>query len=124
MMSNYPIGGKDEAVRGFLDVHPEMNEIEKEIILTIIEDALHFGYDVTVYDGGETVVERGKSKEDIFSAMFSTGSDTLIFNQGESQVGWIFLVYGNRECVVSDYSDNPAMNDLLKNADALTEKYS
>lgn len=111
-------------MRSIFDVHPEMNAIEKEIVLIIIDDALKFGYSITVYDGGETVVEKCRSKEDIFSAMFSTDEDTLFFYRDGRKVGWIFFVYGNRESVVSDYSDNPAMEALLKNADAIAEKYS
>lgn len=105
-------------------MHPEMDPIEKEIVLTILEGAMHLGYSVTVCDGAENVLENSTSKKEIFAAMFSTGTDSLFFDQNGEQVGWIFLVYGNRECIVSDYADNGAMSGLLKNADALIEKYS
>ena len=110
---------------GMYEMHPEMNTIEKEIVLTIIEDALKHGYTITVYDGVENVIEKSTSREDIFSALFSTDEDTLFFfGQDGQHVGWILLVYGNRECVVSDYGDNPAMDTLLQHADTLAEKYS
>ena len=106
-------------------MHPEMDATERGIVLTILEDALQAGYKVTVCDGAENAIENSTSKEAIFAAMFSTGADTLFFDdQDGQQVGWIFLVYGNRECVVSDCTDNMAMESLLKNADALAERYS
>jgi hypothetical protein len=106
------------------DMHPQMDRIEKEIILTILDDALNMGYTVTVCDGEEDVIKKSGNKEAIFAEMFSTGEDTLTFYQGDRRVGWLFLVYGNREAVISDYADNVKMNALLVNAEVLVEKYS
>lgn len=105
-------------------IHPDMDSVEKEIVLTILDDALKCGYTLSVYDGEETVVRKSSDKNAIFSAMYSTGNDILVIYQDNKRIGWIFLVYGNREYVISDYSDYPVIEDLLKNADALTEKYS
>jgi|SRR5581483_2841048 len=110
-------------MEALLTMHPEMDAIEREIILMIIEDALQTGYEVTVCDGAENVIENSTSKAAIFAAMFSTGADTLFFDdQDGKQADWIFLVYGNRQDVVSDCADNEAMEALLKNVDTLIEE--
>lgn len=101
-----------------------MNQIEKEIVLKILEDASRAGYAITVYDGGETVIEKSENKEAVFAEMYSTDEDTLIFDQGDRQIGWVFLVYGNDYAVISDYSDNSSTEELLKNAMEIAEKYS
>ncbi len=56
--------------------------------------------------------------------MYSTDEDTLFFDQGDRQIGWVFLVYGNGWAVISDYSGNPSTEELLKNAMEIAEKYS
>jgi hypothetical protein len=105
-------------------IHPEMDTIEREIVLTILSDAINAGYFISVHNDDSFVTEKSSSVESIFREMYSTGTDRLLLYQNNKRVGWILLIYGNGLDVVSDYSDNAEIEALLKRADELAEKYA
>lgn len=88
---------------------------ETRIAKGIVTDALARGWTVSVNDGEETVVSKSVEKAEIFDAMNSTGLDVLIFHDKDgARVGWVQLVWGNDEDLISDFSDNEEMDEFLK----------
>lgn len=66
-------------------------------------------------DGDETVVMQSERRDVIFDAMNSTDADYLIFHDAEGRrIGWVHLIWGNDEDLISDASDNEDLDSLLK----------
>ena len=91
-------------------------EIERDIVSRLVRRALEVGYSVTVFDGEEHVLESPSNVyEDIMEAMFGTGQDQLSFrSQYGKRMGWVLLIYGNGVDVISNYTDNAAMESLVQ----------
>jgi hypothetical protein len=103
-------------------IHPDMPRAEKSIIERLLEDVASAGFAVSVHDGVEVVLKKCTDMKTVFEAMYSTGADTLtFFDQSGAGVGWVWLIWGNGQDVISDYSDNPATGELLKNALIMAE---
>jgi hypothetical protein len=94
-----------------------MRNIETTICNRLVSKTLEAGHIISVYDGEEYALKRSTKKADIIKAMYSTDSDTLIIRRADGEkVGSVLLVYGNGEDVISDYSDNPEIEALVKAA--------
>lgn len=118
-------------------------ELETRIVRKCAEDAIAQGYAVSVNDGEETTLKKSTDITAIMAAICSTDEDYLIFHrntgvhaggaahashQGEPQTfwekaGWARFIYGNVECVLSDYSANEATNAIVAGANALAAEY-
>ena len=98
-------------------------ELEKRICRRAVKCLLDAGYDVGVNDGGETVLERSTNTRKIYAAMYSTDEDYLLAVDRASgkQIGWVRLIYGNCEDVISDYTTN--LEAALKSANDYAERY-
>jgi len=98
--------------------------IEHKIVSRIVKDALANDYKVSVYDSEEYVLKRSQSYKAIMAACFSTDDDTLVIRDNEGEyLGSIALIYGN--CgydVISDYTYNETIENLLTGANALARK--
>lgn len=86
------------------------DEIEDQIIDELLDRALGRGWGITLWDGtisdgGVIVVRRCHDKATIRAAMKSTDADVLYFTgvDGMSH-GWVLLIYGNGEDLISDLS--------------------
>jgi hypothetical protein len=87
--------------------------IEVTICNRLVTKALQAGYMISVHDGEEYALKRSTSKRAVIEAMRSTDADTIVFRNADgSKAGAMLLIYGNGEDVISDYSDNAAMNAL------------
>lgn len=88
--------------------------IETQIAHRIISKALKAGYTVSVNDGEEWALKRSSDRSAICAAIQSTDHDYLRFrNAAGENLGWVMLVWGNGDCVVSDHIDNDAMRALV-----------
>jgi len=113
------------------------NEIERQIIVALVEDALALGYLLGVNDGEETTLERSSDEAAIFAAMASTDEDRLLFwlpnsPEGAGRDGWVRLIYGNDCDVISDnttdaecerFDDSALSWDFMKRAEELAERF-
>ena len=93
--------------------------IERRVATALVARALNAGYTVSVRDDafgeGEWVVKKSKDEREILGALCSTGSDFLrMRNEAGESVGWVALIWGNGEDLVSDYSDNEAIAKLVE----------
>ena len=86
---------------------------ERNIAKALVRRALAAGYSITVHDGEEPTLKTSRDEKAIFSAMNSTDSDTLIFFLGNRRVGHVWLVWGNEEDLVSDWSDNEEIDAIV-----------
>jgi hypothetical protein len=68
---------------------------------------------ITVHDGEEATLKTSQDEKAIFAAMNSTDSDTLIFFRGGQRVGNVWLIWGNEDDVVSDWSDNAEIDAIV-----------
>lgn len=117
-------------------------EMERKIILAIVEDALdegcavayHDGEDYAAFsqltgahesDGEESAAIRENEIERIMREVHSTETAMLVFKKEGKNLGSVLLVYGNDgHDVISDHTDNPATNLLLKRANKIARKLS
>lgn len=97
--------------------------VERQICRRIILDALAMGYTIKVYDGEETFGPFNKCKP-VLDAMFSVDEEHLIFYKKGKRAGWVFLIYGNANDVLSDYSDNEATRQIVEGASKLADELS
>lgn len=104
---------------GTFTTRPEhMTQTEFGIVSGIVRRAISKGYTVSVNDDtaghGEWVVKASRDPAEIIEALATTGGDLLKLRDANGDsLGFISLIYGNGEDVVSDCSDNPATNDLI-----------
>jgi hypothetical protein len=119
--------GELQPVMDLSRIHPTMNPVERKIIAQILSDAKIAGCNIDVFDGEEfCLVHADNPQADmgkVFSEMFGSDEDYLTFYQGENEIGVVWLIYGNKGCLISDHTDNPAMEALLKSAFEIAEKY-
>jgi hypothetical protein len=90
------------------------HQAERQIVATLIGDALASGYRVSVNDGGETTVHHSTDPAAIGAAMGTTAEDVLMLHDAVGiRIGWVLLIWGNAEHVVSDYSIGDPRIDAL-----------
>ena len=88
---------------------------EVRIITKLIKRALKAGYLVSVFDGMEWALKFSNDFEAITAEVHATDvTELTIRHADKSKVGWIMLVHGNEDDVVSDWTDNAATNALVE----------
>jgi len=108
------------AIRPFAN---HRNEVERQIIVTLVEDLLAAGYKVGVNDGEEKVLEPCSNAPRIFAVMSTTDEDYLLTRKKGEKDGWIRLIYGNHCDVISDYTVN-IPEAVFERANALSERFA
>lgn len=110
------------------------NEIERQIIVCLVEDCLAAGCSIRVFDGEEFNGGWTTDEARVFNRMASTDEDKLYFRFPDGKVGWVLLIYGNGADVISDNTapddphpefDKEALSwNFMKRAEALAERFS
>jgi hypothetical protein len=89
--------------------------IETRIISKLIRRALAKDWVISVNDGEEWALSRSKDFNAITAEVHATEQTYLHFRDAEGKkLGWVWLVHGNDEDVVTDAVDNDAMNELTE----------
>ncbi|HVG51618.1 MAG TPA: hypothetical protein VM867_08300 [Xanthobacteraceae bacterium] len=94
---------------------------EKAAAGKVIDRALAKGCFISVNDGGEWVVKKSTKRREIMDALASTDADHLMIRDANGErVGVIYLVWGNGDpdTVVCDYTDKPAIREIVEGASA------
>jgi hypothetical protein len=103
------------------------NEIERQIIVLLVEDLLAKGYALGVFDCEEVTLRPTRDEARIFAAMFMTDDDHLLVRtdgqEGGEHDGWIRLVYGNGGDVISDWTTNLDESTMAR-ASELADRFS
>lgn len=93
-------------------------ETDLWIARKVIRKALAKGYNISVMDGDDYPVKRSTSFKVINEALASTDSDSLIIRDASAnRIGFILLIWGNGEDVVSDHTDKPEINELVNDTE-------
>jgi hypothetical protein len=96
-------------------------DLERKIAEKLIDDAIGQGFQISVDDGEEVVLEQSADKKDILAAMFSVDEEYLWFYKNGLQNGWVFFVYGNDGWdAISDYTAN--LEDVLRGVIGLSDE--
>lgn len=81
-------------------------EMERQIVRKVIDDALAAGYSLDVWDGEEDAISNSTDAEAIFATMFACDEEWIYFRKnGEAPMGWVYFIYG--ECghdVINNYT--------------------
>lgn len=94
----------------FEHASPTETRIAKHLVIA----ALARNWTVSVNDGEEIVISKSTKKAEIFEGMNSTDADILIFHDKDGKrIGWVQLIWGNDEDLISDASDDEDLDDLL-----------
>jgi len=87
----------------------QVQAAERQIVEAVVDRALHLGYSLTVWNGGEEpTLDVNVDRTQILEAMFEAAEERLILREANGDyLGFVRLVYGaNGYDVVADYSFN------------------
>jgi hypothetical protein len=92
---------------------PTIQDVERIIATTLVEELLSHRFTITVNDGRGDVYT-GPDKVAILGAMFSTDEVILFCRvatpKGKTEKGWVKLIYGNSGWdVITDSSEHMSM---------------
>lgn len=104
-------------------------ELELRIAATVIKSAMGENYAVSVWDGEAWCLNASSDPAAILRAMCSTDEDVLAFHGVDAEgkailKGKVWFVWGNGCDCLSDYSDNNAIGEVVRHANALAESYT
>ena len=93
---------------------------ERGVATRLVRAAIHAGYTVSVYDGGEYTVKRSRRERQILAALATTEIDTLVIRDSAGErLGALMLIWDNDptgEELIADYTDKPEIEALANAA--------
>jgi hypothetical protein len=106
-----------------------MDRTEFHIIHALLQEASCREYAITVWDSAydeyaSKIVHRSTNYVRIFNAIASDESAFLeVYQAGvgrgvPASRGWIEILWGERDTIISDYADTPEMRSLIQIAEA------
>jgi hypothetical protein len=108
-------------------------KLERNIVETIIQDAIKAGYLITIDNGGDDFEFPPTNDFNVLSKAIMATDDEFIYlftpeNASKysysNYFAWVFVVYGNDGWdVVCDYTTNLDRTDILSNANKLADSY-
>lgn len=105
----------------------DLSLTEAQIIEAVLIAAIGAGFCISVEDeDGECAIERSTNLPLIRAEIGTTSQTNLYFysiemsNTPLAPAGWVYLVHGNEDCVISDYSTK--LEEILKPANDFAEK--
>ena len=92
-----------------------LTTVEANIINHAITAGLRGGGMISVYDGEEFSIRKGRSRQFIQEEVAATDETSFVFFDNAGQrIGVAWFIHGNGADVLSDYSANAATETLLK----------
>lgn len=102
--------------------YPEhMNDTERKIIDVVVKKALAAGYKIEVWGDGELNLPGSSDYETITAEIAACSATELVIGDDEFFKLWVFLVHGNEDCVIVDYTAGDKYDTFLKEANDLGE---
>jgi hypothetical protein len=96
---------------------PIHDPIEAKIAALLVDAILAAGHSVTIWEGGGYAIKRATDRAAILDALASTDSDCVnVFDASGKRLGEVLLIYGNGEDLISDHTDNDAIQALVDHA--------
>ena len=101
----------------------EMDREEFHIIAGLLQEAADRGYAISVWDSAydeyaDKVLNRSTDYAKVFEAMHSGESATVEFFDGRTNLGVALVFWGERDTIISDYTDIPEISSLVEAAEA------
>lgn len=94
-----------------------MTSTEHRIVSQLLSTALPLGYTVSVFDGEEWTLRNSQDPGAIIQALATTEIDLLSFRDASGAlIGWVQLIWGNGEDLISDCSANDLTDALCRAA--------
>ncbi len=87
--------------------------LQEQIINNLLAAILAGGYSITVNDGDDDVLKYSTDTTRIINNMGATDTDLLKVYQGTEYIGFILLVPGNGDDIVSNHSGNDIITNLV-----------
>ena len=93
-------------------------QIENRIVQALVSEILVKGFTISVDNGEEDFeIEQSHDEKAILNACALTDEDTIyFFDANGKNLGCVFIVYGEAETCITDYSDNPITNEIIDRA--------
>lgn len=92
-----------------------IGSVEAKIIRQVALKAITLGWSVSVNDGEETVVIPTLQLDTVLGEVGHTEETYFhFFLPDRTRLGFVWFVHGNGEDVVTDHSDNEAINQLME----------
>lgn len=96
------------------------HQVEKRIMTALVEAALAKGYSIVI-DNGEEEHPASTDRQTILNNMAHTDEEWMrIYAADGKAVGTIFTVYGEGNTCITDYSDCPEIEVLVKATENIT----
>lgn len=91
------------------------SKVERGIATKLVQAIHKAGFVISVHDGEEFNCEDLSKLASVRAHLATTGEDRLFFRKpGETQyAGWIWLIFGNGEDLISDYTANETTEALV-----------
>ena len=91
------------------------NETERRIANKLVKAILAEGYVISVFDCEEFNSHDLDSLKAVQDHLATTDDDRVYFRKpGEEQyAGWVWLIWGNREDLISDYTANDVTDAIV-----------
>jgi hypothetical protein len=86
------------------DLERFASPVEQRLATGLVDHLLSLGYKLSVFDSEEWVVVQSSDRAEILGALASTGHDTIRIRTDNEAVGSVWLIWGNDEDLVSDYT--------------------
>ena len=101
----------------------DLQKLERRIVRAVAEDAIAYGYDVSVHDEEEVAVPYTTSMFDIMAEVGATDMTYLHFRDRRSgnYTGWVMFVHGNGHEVLTDHTANPDVDDIVSRAMGISD---
>jgi hypothetical protein len=82
---------------------------ERAIAALIVSELIALGYALSVNDGEAWVVRKSQDAREVCAALASTGADVMNVRDAASgaNVGYVSLIWGNGNCLLSDWGARP-----------------
>lgn len=97
------------------------HEFEMKLAENLIDCILNAGYQITQNDGEDDIIIKSTDKTKILAELNGTCEDYLFVMNGEEEIGWIYLVWGNADALISDFTTN--LEEVIKPANDFVDTY-
>ena len=87
--------------------------LQDQIITALIAAIFAGGYSITLNDGDDDVLHHSFDADRIRSNMNSTEMDLFKVYQGDNYIGFIQLIPGNGDDIVSNHSGNEIITNIV-----------
>lgn len=94
------------------------NQIENRIVQALVSEILVKGFTISIDNGGdEFEIEKCHDEKTVLANCALCDEDTIyFFNSVGKNLGCIYIIYGEGDTIITDYSDNDLTNEIVDRA--------